>query len=168
MPENVELKARYPAREAARGILEDMGAEVFRTEEQVDTYFRVPEGRLKLREIEGQPSELIYYQRVENGGRRDCVYQIYRHPRSEELGKVLASALGVRVVVRKTREVYYLGRVKVNLDLVRDLGSFIEFEVPVEEEGPASAERKARELRKKFSIKDDDLVLCSYSDLVGS
>ena len=134
-------------------------------EEQTDTYFRVSAGRLKLREIRGHESELIFYDRNESGARRECSYAIYRHPPSPRLKELLVAALGDLVTVAKRREVHWIGPVKVNLDEVEGLGSFVEFEVPVTESMEAAQDR-IRELKEAFAIADDDMVNCSYSDLI--
>ena len=47
-----------------------MGAARHGTLLQRDTYFRVPRGRLKLRESDGETAELIYYERSEETGER--------------------------------------------------------------------------------------------------
>ena len=167
MPENVELKARFPDHGAAEDILEGMGARFEGTEKQVDTYFVVPRGRLKLREIEGLPSELIYYERVESGERRDCLYQIYRSEKSRDLKKLLEACLGGWTEVRKIRKVYRLENVKINLDEVEGLGRFIEFEVSVEGD-PGGADDVVNSLVDRFGISPVDVVLESYSDLLGS
>lgn len=167
MPDNVELKARYPDHDSARRILRELGARPGGTERQIDTYYATRKGRLKLREIEGRGSELIHYRRVEDGSRRECRYLLYRHAPSETLKELLASALEVLCTVRKTREVYHLGEVKFNLDDVVGLGRFIEFEVRADASGMERAQKRLDELRGRFGIGEDQVVLCSYSDMVG-
>lgn len=166
MRSNVELKARYPDHENARRILGNLGAGSGGVEKQVDTYFRVPEGRLKLREIEGSDSELIYYRRIESGSRRDCIYEISRHPDPSALKEVLGSALGVDVTVAKTREVYWFNGVKINLDDVEGLGRFIEFEAPADGEGLEAADGRVKELTSAFGIEKEHMIASSYSDMV--
>ncbi len=166
IPTNVELKARCADPGKARQILEQLGAERLGAEEQVDTYFSVPSGRLKLREIAGAPSELVWYRRVETGERRDCDYELSRHDDASELKRVLACALGVKARVAKKREVYGLGRTKINLDEVVGLGCFIEFEAEVVAQVSAEAEERVRDLTKRFGLAPEDVVLVSYSDLL--
>jgi predicted adenylyl cyclase CyaB len=163
----VELKARYDDLGRARQILAGLDATGGSVEEQTDSYFRVPAGRLKLRQIRGRESELIFYDRDESGVHRECSYEIYRHPPSPQLMEILAAALGELVRVAKRREVHWIGEVKVNLDEVEGLGCFIEFEVPVTESTKA-AEGRIQELKERFAIGDDDIVGCSYSDLIES
>jgi len=49
---NVEFKARCPDLQAVRERLEGLGVPLDRRMRQVDTYFNVSSGRLKLREID--------------------------------------------------------------------------------------------------------------------
>ena len=57
---NIELKARLGDRNAAIKACETLGAAHQGDIHQVDTYFRVPEGRLKLREAEPGHCELVF------------------------------------------------------------------------------------------------------------
>lgn len=163
---NVELKARCPDHGKARVTLKKLGASFGGVEKQVDTYFKVHAGRLKLREITGGRSELIFYRREEAASRRDCAYEIATFQEPSALKGVLVSALGVDVCVAKTREVYWLAGVKVNLDEVDGLGRFIEFEAKVRGRDFKAADSTVRRLMKRFGIKPQNTLSCSYSDLI--
>ena len=166
MPENVELKARFPDHRRAGEILDSIGASYEGTERQVDTYFRASRGRLKIREIRGEPAELIFYERIESGERRDCTYFLHRFDDPENLRLLLEAGLGSWARVEKTRKVYRYQNVKINLDDVKGLGRFIEFEAAAEGD-PESADRIVKELVEKFEIAPGQVVLESYSDLLG-
>ena len=62
--ENIEIKARYPDLDRGKKLAKAAGASYEGVLRQVDTYFIVANGRLKLREINGERSELIYYERA--------------------------------------------------------------------------------------------------------
>ena len=64
---NVEIKARCDELDRIRNILKELRADFKGTDHQIDTYFRVPSGRLKLREgnIENY---LIFYEREDQEG----------------------------------------------------------------------------------------------------
>ena len=47
---NIEIKARCRDPEKVKRTLQDLNARVIGTDHQRDTYFKVPNGRLKLRE----------------------------------------------------------------------------------------------------------------------
>jgi predicted adenylyl cyclase CyaB len=73
----------------------------------------------------------------------------------------------VRAKVRKRREILLLDNVRIHLDEVEGLGSFIEFEVVVGEgETEARCVARAEELLQAFGVKASDLVSGSYADLV--
>ena len=95
---------------------------------QRDTYFDVPEGRLKLREEKGSPPCLIAYQRPDLLEEKESRYRIVEVGNAEELREALSVVLGIQVVVTKVRRLYLFEGVRIHLDQVDRLGSFIEFE----------------------------------------
>ncbi|MCU0334732.1 MAG: class IV adenylate cyclase [Chitinophagaceae bacterium] len=124
---NVEIKAtcRQPA-EVRRRLLA-AGADFKGTDHQTDTYFNVPDGRLKLRQgpIE---NALIHYQRSNDAAPKGSAVTMTVVPPNSDLKQVLAHALGVLVEVVKEREIYFIDNVKFHLDTVPGLGSFVEIE----------------------------------------
>jgi hypothetical protein len=62
MPRNIELKARDPDPARSLRVSVELGAEDRGWLRQLDTYFRVAHGRLKLHEHDMR-AELIYYER---------------------------------------------------------------------------------------------------------
>jgi adenylate cyclase class IV len=164
---NAEWKARWRrGPEAARQAVEAAGARLERAGAQVDTYFVVPRGRLKLREGDLERS-LIFYERPDTPGTRESRVVLVPAP-PPELGALLAAACGVRGVVRKTRERYRAGPVKVHLDQVDGLGSFVEVEV----EGPDGSDvaplaAEAERWRALLGLRAEEIVPVSYADLLG-
>ncbi len=86
---------------------------------------------------------------------------------SNELYAVLTTALGVRAVVDKEREIYYLGNVKVHVDDVRGLGSFLEIEAldATGQRSEKELEAQCRALMTEFGVSERDLVAASYGDM---
>src|SRR5262249_29681575 len=101
---NLELKARCADLAAAREAVRRLGAAPGGLEIQGDTYFSVPKGRLKLREIKGQPAVLIWYDRPTQDGVRSSGYYLVPVPDPCVLRAALATALGVRGEVHKERD----------------------------------------------------------------
>ena len=64
---NVEIKAKCPNPESVRTALRRRNARFAGMDHQVDTYFRVPQGRLKLRQGNIE-NNLIAYRRPEHSG----------------------------------------------------------------------------------------------------
>ena len=164
MPTNLELKAQYPSPGQAHERARAMGAARHGTLLQRDTYFRVPRGRLKLRESDGETAELIYYERSEETGERWSRFT--RAPVTEAGGllHLLSEAFGVLAVVRKRRELYLFRDARIHIDDVEELGTFVEFEV-TGGESPATL-ATMRELRAAFGIGDESVIKVSYSDMI--
>lgn len=165
---NVELKARLGDLDRARQTAIDLGADPGGIEQQRDTYFPVPHGRLKLREIEGKQAVLISYSRPDTFETRRSDYTLVPVPDLDLLKQALTAALGVQVVVEKRREIFFYRNVRIHLDQVAGHGTFLEFEAMLrpgqpEDEGHALL----RELRHRFGIQEEDLMEGSYGDIDG-
>ena len=167
MPLNVEIKARANRPEFIRSYLIDSNAEFKGTDFQTDTYFNVPTGRLKLREGNIE-NNLIYYERTNSPGAKESSFQLVRVPDLKALKEVLTKSLGIKIVVKKKREIYFIGNVKFHIDEVESLGNFAEIEasdlyadIP-KEELQSQCDFYSSELR----IKKEDLVSVSYSDML--
>jgi adenylate cyclase class 2 len=161
----IEFKARCSNHTQIREILKNRNARFAGTDHQVDTYFRVPHGRLKLREGKIENS-LVFYSRPNQAGPKQSDVTMAPVPPNSELRSVLAKALGVLVAVDKQREIYFLDNVKIHLDEVAGLGEFLE----VEAIGTAAQVHELRQqcetFRREFGVNDSDLVDVSYSDLL--
>jgi adenylate cyclase class IV len=163
----IEIKARAGDLDAPRRLLQARGARFVGLDRQVDTYFRVPVGRLKLREgaIE---NALIHYRREDRSGPKHSQVSLYPSTPDSTLKGILGDALGVDVVVDKQREIYFLDNVKVHLDTVSGLGTFVEIEA-IDGDGTRPLETlraQCEELLRAFGIAEEDLLAVSYSDLL--
>ena len=167
MPRNVEIKARLADLAATRRLVAgaaDRGPEVLA---QTDTFFRVPGGRLKLREFSDRPAELIHYRRPDTPGPSESQWTKVTVPDAAALRELLAGALGVRGQVVKRRTLFLVGRTRVHLDEVRGLGDFLELEVVLADgETAAAGMGEAHRLLRLFGIRDDALVPEAYVDLL--
>lgn len=163
-----ELKARCHDLAALRARLGSSALHEA-TLRQVDTYFLVPRGRLKLREVEGRQAQLVYYERPDLPDVKASRVLLVGVEDGPGMRDLLAAALGVRATVAKLREVWRLEQVQVHLDDVQGLGTFVELEEVVE--GPADlppAQAHLRGLMERLGIPRGDLVARSYGDLVGA
>jgi adenylate cyclase class IV len=134
---------------------------------QRDTYFHAVQGRLKLRESPGAVAELISYRRADRDGPKVSNYRIVPVMDPGATAAALADALGVRVVVEKARRLVMWRGVRIHLDAVAGLGSFVELEAVSDTPGGLAAEEaKIAELRGALAIADDMLVARGYSDLL--
>jgi adenylate cyclase class IV len=168
---NIELKARCANLQRAAEAALRIGATRAGELRQLDTYFRFPHGRLKLRETalpDGRGAELIAYQRSDAPAFRGSDYYVIPLSHPADMKTALAKKLGVRGEVRKRRELFLWHNVRIHLDDVAGLGTFIEFEAvisPADDEA-VSLQRLAR-LAEALAIGDDDRIAVSYSDLAG-
>jgi predicted adenylyl cyclase CyaB len=163
---NIEIKARCADPSNTRRRLATLGLRPAERMRQVDTYFHCPHGRLKLREIHGQEAHLIQYHRADDATAHSSDYVIAPVGVPEFLKEVLARALGVRVVVKKTREVYLWHCTRIHLDEVAGLGTFVELETVLMDQSVAEAEQECREVQAALGIREGDLIAGSYADLM--
>jgi len=122
---------------------------------------------LKLRRERDAPAHLIAYERSNDAAQRESRYRIVEIEDDVELEAALASALGIKAVVRKARQLFLYEGVRIHLDDVDELGSFIEFEgvAAPEDADLARLEPLLADLRHLLGIRDADLVGGSYCDL---
>jgi adenylate cyclase, class 2 len=169
MSKNIEFKAYYSDLERARSICSRLGAEAKRGHWQRDTYFAVQKHRLKLRESDTVGACLIYYRRIDDPSVRESSYVKIDLPESPaDLRELFSSELGVRIVVEKHRETFFLNSSLINLDKVPGVGSFLEVEVDTQKCGELEALQHARDLMEIFGVREIDIVPWSYSELVAS
>jgi homotetrameric cytidine deaminase len=169
---NLEIKARDGDPRRSLELALALGAEDQGEIEQRDTYFKSAGGRLKLREqtpgdsgtVRTRPSrvlpaaELIQYNRPDTAGPRVSDYRIVPVADVESLRAALDAALGTLVVVEKRRRLLLADGVRIHLDEVAGLGSFVELEAPDGQE--------VDPLVSGLQIDSDALVPGSYSDLL--
>ena len=164
---NVEIKARCDDPSFVRGYLVRHDAIFKGPDEQTDTYFNVDNGRLKLREGNIE-NNLIFYNRANQAGPKNSHFHLVKIEDANGLKEVLKRSCGIKMIVKKRREIYYIDNVKFHIDEVPGLGSFIEIEA-----GNILADKTEAELLdqcnfylKEFGTREEDLVAESYSDLL--
>jgi predicted adenylyl cyclase CyaB len=164
---DIEIKACCPNPEGIRTILKQKNAEFKGIDRQTDTYFKVPRGRLKLREGNIENS-LIFYSRPNHAGPKQSDVAICQTDPCPNLKEVLTSALGVVAEVKKQREIYFIDNVKFHIDVVEKLGSFVEIEA-MDSDGSIGRDKLLEQCRRYmelFGIAEGDLVSASYSDML--
>jgi adenylate cyclase class 2 len=164
---NLELKARlrHPSEAPARA--QEVATETLDAQHQIDTYFYVPRGRLKLREIDGAPAQLVSYSRPDQPNCKESRYRLVDVNDPAALKQALGDALGVLVIVDKQREIYLHHNVRIHLDRVVGLGDFLEFEAVLDPNDTlADAQQLLARLTTHFRLDAADLVSTSYSDLL--
>ena len=165
MPRNLEVKAKITSIKDCMTVAEALHAKHSGILRQTDTYFKVSRGRLKLREIHGDHSELIFYEREETSGHRMSQFEQFPVSDPDRLKLLLTSACGIKGIVEKERILFlYNETIRIHLDSVRNLGAFLEFEIPVSDF--PDAEKRMEMLVRHFHIRPADYVITSYIDLI--
>src|SRR4051812_32420655 len=125
---NIEIKAKYTDFDFAKEMAEKLSANFVGRDHQIDTYFHSKSGRLKLRESSLSGGQLVPYMRADQKGPKKSDYMVIPVEDTATCKRLLASVLGVQVVVDKLRDIFLVGNVRVHLDEVKGLGKFFEFE----------------------------------------
>ena len=171
MPRNIEIKARIDSVAALLPRAQAVAGGKPETIHQDDTFFRVPNGRLKLREFEGGSAELIHYHRSDSTEAKASDYVRVSVPDAAALREALTRGCGVLGRVRKERVLLLVNEggcnTRIHLDRVEGLGDFIELEVVLQDgqrddEGAAEAER----LMAALGLQDAPRLAGSYLDLL--
>lgn len=164
---NIEIKAKSNHQEEIRRILNSLNADFKGIDSQIDTYFNVPFGRLKLREGNIE-NHLIQYDRENKEGPKQSNVLLYKSNPKSSLKKILINSLGTLIVVNKQREIYFIDNVKFHIDKVKDLGDFVEIEA-IDKNPSIGRDRLMKQCNiymNLFKIFQEDLIAVSYSDLL--
>lgn len=173
---NLELKVQCPpaALDSIRSRLESLVCVPVQRMHQVDTYFGVDRGRLKLREIRVQGhaavterAELIAYARPTDDGSRWSSYQVV--PIAVHAAPILLTGMLMThdqvARVEKVRDVAVVGQTRVHLDRVNGLGTFVELETVISTQSDAEAAIEHQRVIDMLGLAGYPSVAGSYSDL---
>lgn len=162
---NVEFKAELRDLELARAVCRAIRATWIADLEQTDTYYRVTSGRLKRRECPGEETEYIFYDRPNRTRPKLSHFSIYNE--TQALERFGTAPLPVWLVVKKSRELWMHGNVRIHLDRVEGLGSFLEFEALVSKDhNLARCHDAIAEMRRAFHPALGEPIDRGYSDLL--
>ena len=167
MPTNIEIKARVHDMAGLRARAEAISDTPVQVIPQEDTFFHTPKGRLKLRQLQPDLAQLVYYERPDQDGPKRSSYHIFVTSDPQGLKTSLSLALGIRGVVRKTRYLYLAGQTRIHLDDVEGLGQFMELEVVLREgQSDADGQAIAEDLMARLGVRPADLLEGAYMDLL--
>lgn len=167
MFKSIEIKASCKTPNKIRGILLKNKADYKGTDHQIDTYFKVAKGRLKLREGKIE-NALIHYERENKNGPKQSKITMFQTNKTSALKDTLTKSTGILVIVDKLREIYYIDNVKFHIDKVKRLGSFMEIEA-IDKDGSIGKKKLLKQCNyylKLFGVDKKDLIAVSYSDLL--
>jgi predicted adenylyl cyclase CyaB len=164
---NIEFKARVNDLREVETRLQTLSPVFKGLDHQIDTYFNVPHGRLKLREGNIEHA-LIQYHRDNLAGAKESTVVLYKHKPDPALKQILTLQFGVLKVVDKQRKIYFIDHVKFHFDQVLGLGEFMEVEV-INENNRFTMEELQAECKRWigfFDILPEQFVETSYSDMI--
>src|SRR2546423_9957009 len=126
---NVEWKARFNDLQRLGELAEQVAGRPLEVLKQIDTFFNVARGRLKLRRLSTDHGELIHYHRPDQAGPKQSTYSIQLTSEPDAPCETLAAALGVRAAARKRRWLYLAGPARIHLDEAEALRLLLGVEV---------------------------------------
>src|SRR5204863_2522791 len=119
------------------------------------------DGRLKRRQCSGEPVEWIFYHRPNRISPRMSNFTILTDAQARRRWGTQSLVEWLKVV--KTRELWMLQQVRIHLDEVEGVGTFIEFEAKVSRQFDVKECRQAiAELREVFTLVMGEPVSASY------
>jgi predicted adenylyl cyclase CyaB len=134
---------------------------------QRDTFFRVANGKLKLREENGS-AVLIYYHRGESGPLMLSNYEIVKVADPPRTLRILATAPGPIAVVEKVRTLMMRGNVRLHLDKVARLGDYGEIEAVIADgDDPELSRSAVNEILTALGVEKTDLIDVSYFEMLA-
>jgi adenylate cyclase class 2 len=163
----IEFKASIPDILAAEIKLKTLSPFFKGEDHQIDTYFNVNNGRLKLREGNIE-SALIWYDRPNEAGNKLSNVLLYKPNPGTGLKAILTQSNGIKAVVDKKRKIYFMDNVKFHFDEVKGLGQFIEVEA-IDEDGALGVDHikaQCEHYARFFGIEQLHYISHSYSDLI--
>lgn len=167
MARNIEIKARVPHVSsvfAQAAALATSGPSEIR---QDDTFFACASGRLKLRAFSNTAGELIFYRRSNEQGPKESFYVRTPTAAPDSLRETLTLAYGAVGRVRKQRTLFLAGRTRIHLDVVEDLGHFLELEVVLQDDEPVeTGVHEAQGLMQQLGVNPAQLIDRAYVDLL--
>lgn len=164
---NIEFKASTNRLAILEAILKQQHPLFIGEDRQVDTYFNVAAGRLKLREGNIE-NALIHYEREDYAGAKASHVLLYQHKPDKALKDILIKTLGAKAVVDKRRRIYFIENIKFHFDTVEGLGTFIEVEA-IDKDGSIGKEKlqaQCDQYAALFGIRAEDYCSVSYSDMI--
>lgn len=166
---NFEIKARCSKerQDKLREYILESATKFLGKDYQIDTYFNVLQGRLKIRKgnIENY---LIYYERENKKDSKQSNVLLVNLEKNKNLEQIIRKTHEVLIEVNKEREIYFIDNVKFHLDHVKELGRFIEIEA-ISENNSLPLEKikeQCNYYKHLFGIDDSDLIKNSYSDML--
>ncbi|XP_013139275.1 PREDICTED: uncharacterized protein LOC106103906 [Papilio polytes] len=169
---NIEIKAKvHNVEEICKKAAELSGSSCIIIK-QDDVFYKVNDGRLKMRKFPNSAAVLVRYSRDDEEGPKLSNYDLLEFSpveskKAEQLDNILQKCLGIRGRVIKERKLYLVGQTRIHIDNVKGLGNFMELEVVLKpDQSVEEGEAIAKDLQNKLGVKNEDLIKGAYMDLL--
>ncbi|MBS1627182.1 MAG: class IV adenylate cyclase [Bacteroidetes bacterium] len=164
---NFEFKAKVSNIKLYENKLLSLKPTYIGIDHQIDTYFKVKNGRLKLRQGNIE-NALIQYNRKNIKGSKESDILLFKHKADNALKDILSKELGILIEVDKQRKIYFINNIKFHFDEVKNLGTFIEVEA-IDDANKFSIEDLNNQCKYYFNffeLNEENIIAESYSDLL--
>nr|WP_287410752.1 class IV adenylate cyclase [Pseudodesulfovibrio sp.] len=166
MPNNIEIKAQVSNLSNLQKKVEELCGKHHDLLYQRDIFYTLKKYRIKLRNV-NEKFELILYKREDTSGPKKSSYIRIPVVFPQLVHTILKTTLGIRSVVEKKRVLFFSGQTRIHLDNVENLGTFLEFEVVLDDkDSQENGISIANNLMKQLGIRKTDLISGSYIDLI--
>jgi predicted adenylyl cyclase CyaB len=164
---NLEAKFRLSNHAEAEARASAIGYTLRAILHQRDTFFRVANGKLKLREENGG-AVLIFYHRGESGPLMLSNYEIVKVADPLRTLRMLAAALGPIAVVEKVRTLMMRDNVRLHLDQVTNLGDYGEIEAVIADgDDPERSRGAVNEILAALNVGKAEMIDVSYFEMLA-
>lgn len=159
MAKNLEIKVKVNSLAEIENILLSLKLKRKEILNQKDIYYKIGEGRLKLR-VENGDERLIRYNRAEMDGEERFSHYELLEISSSNGEHFFGQLYEILTEVEKRRILYIYNNTRIHLDSVKNLGEFVELETVVTGE--------LKTARKEFELVVEMLNLTKYPELRNS
>lgn len=165
---NLEIKIRVDSFDKIKEKLADYYSGILK---QKDTYYVVNDGRLKLRQEEGNTGYFIRYYRDNLLSEKISKYYTYNIPNIEEFDVIFNNAMQTKIIVEKERTLYLYKNARIHLDKIVGLPEtkslYVEIEVVIKnEEDDKKSNELMEELLIMMDLKNSEVIALGYREIV--
>lgn len=161
---NLEIKINISNISEIRNILRKINATYQFEMAQKDTYLKLGNNKIKIREINDSEIQLIKYFRKEIKGKKISSYSVETISNIEKenffkRNKILCE-------VYKKRELWIYKHTRIHLDIVKGLGKFLELETVLKDISKKEGDIEFNNLVSILGINKQKSIASSYSDIL--
>ena len=168
MPRNIEIKARIEDYQQTKKIFAKITQDKPVKLNQRDIFYNLKSYRLKMRTINNDSHELLFYSRPNSADMKLSKYKCFNIKHPKLVDKILSVSLGRTGEVKKVRQLFLKDNIRFHLDRVENLGDFIELEYVIpEKESIQTAKKNVKFITEQLNIKKKDYIDVAYMDLIN-